>query len=184
VGPFGFLMPKGLKRYYGQGHLHFVTFSCYRRLPLLHAAGSKNCFVKILAEVRARYRFSLFGYVVMPDHVHLLTSEPQRGTPSAVLKALKQSVSRKLRAGRKRKRAASAQMKLPLAGAGELPQFWQRRFYDFNVWTGKKVREKLDYMHRNPVARKLVKHPKDWPWSSWAAYYQDGACLLKMDPLN
>ena len=87
-------MPTGLSRRYGQRHLHFVTFSSYRRLPLLRSAQARNVFVKILGEVRDRYRFALAGYVVMPEHVHLLIGEPPEGTPSTVLQVLKQRVSR------------------------------------------------------------------------------------------
>ena len=90
-------MPKGLKRYYGRGHLHFLTFSCHRRLPLLGAVQARNLFVDVLEKMRERHRFLLVGYVVMPDHVHLLIREPARGTPSTVLQALKQRVSRDLR---------------------------------------------------------------------------------------
>ncbi len=49
-------------------------------------------------------------------------------------------------------------------------QFWQRRFYDFNVHTRRKSIEKLRYMHRNPVARGLVARPEDWHWSSFRHY--------------
>lgn len=49
-------------------------------------------------------------------------------------------------------------------------QFWQRRFYDFNVWNWAKLIEKLKYMHRNPVVRGLVARPEDWPWSSFRHY--------------
>ena len=65
-------MPKGLKRYYGQHHLHFITCSCYRRLPLLRSARAKNTFTRILGQVRQRYGFALVGYVVMPEHIYLL----------------------------------------------------------------------------------------------------------------
>src|SRR6266571_9018118 len=82
-------MPKGLKRYYGWGHLHFLTFSCYRRLPLLNTVRVRNLFVEALEKIRERHRFLVVGYVVMPDHVHLLISEPAKGTPSMVLQALK-----------------------------------------------------------------------------------------------
>jgi hypothetical protein len=58
-------MPKGLKRYYGQHHLHFITCSCYRRLPLLRSVRAKNLFTKVLEEVHERYGFALVGYVVM-----------------------------------------------------------------------------------------------------------------------
>ena len=178
-------MPKGLKRYYGRGDLHFLTFSCYRRLPLLGKARTRNLFVKVLSEVRARYGFALVGFVVMPEHVHLLIGEPKKGTPSTVLKALKLGVSRRARAKRRGTSAAANQLQLPFReGAGTLPRFWQCRFYDFNVWSAKKVREKLEYMHRNPVTRKLVAHPRDWPWSSWAFYYNDAPCLLDMDGIG
>ena len=90
-------MPKGLKRYYGRGHLHFITFSCYGRRPLLRAVRAKNLFLKELARVRREYAFALVGYVVMPEHVHLLVSEPKKRTPSTVLQMLKQRVSRKMR---------------------------------------------------------------------------------------
>jgi len=97
VGLFAGPMPKGLKRYYGRGHLHFLTFSCHRRLPLLGTVAARNLFVDALARMRERHRFLLVGYVVMPDHVHLLIGEPAQGTPSTVLQALKQRVSRDLR---------------------------------------------------------------------------------------
>ena len=163
----GFPMPEGLKRDYG-GDLHFVTFSCYQRLPLLTKASARAPVVKDLARVRQEYGFLLVGYVVMPEHVHVLISEPARGTPSTVLQMLKQRVSRALREER---------------AVGDLRQFWQTRFYDFNVFTNKKKREKLEYMHANPVTRGLVHHPKDWPWSSWSNYASDGKGLMSVDLL-
>src|SRR5215470_3684137 len=136
-------MPKGLRRYYRQGHLHFITFSCYRRLPLLKSARARDIFVRELAKLRDELGFRLIGYVVMPEHVHLLVSEPQRGTPSAVLQKLKLRVAQKLR--KQRKRAPAGQMRLPFEENGEplLRAFWQARFYDFNVYSDRKRIEKL-----------------------------------------
>ena len=76
---------------------------CYRRLPLLRSVRARNVFVQILGEVRDRYGFSLVGYVVMPEHIHLLISEPAKGTPSTAIQVLKQRVSRRLR---RKKRSA------------------------------------------------------------------------------
>jgi hypothetical protein len=59
-------MPTGLKRYYGKRHLHFITFSCYRRLPLLKSA--RDVFVEELGKTRDELEFHLIGYVVMPEH--------------------------------------------------------------------------------------------------------------------
>ena len=119
----------------------------------------------------------------MPEHVHLLISEPARGTPSTVLKMLKQRVSHRLR--RKPRSASSAQEPFPSAqSAAGLPQLWQRRLHDFNVWSRKKKVEKLAYMHMNPVKRGLVEDPKDWSWSSYSFYQGRGAVLVEMDPVD
>ena len=72
-------MRNPLRRYYGRGDLHFVTFSCYRRRPFLGTRRARDHFVKILNQVRSRYGFQLVGYVVMPEHVHLLLSGAQEG---------------------------------------------------------------------------------------------------------
>ena len=173
-------MPARLRRYYGKGHLHFITFSCYRRLPLLKTLRARDIFVKELGKVRKEMGFHLLGYVVMPEHVHLLMSEPKQGTPSKVLQKLKLRVARKLR--KRRRPACAGQMRLPFAEAREpLRAFWQARFYDFNVYSQGKKREKLNYMHANPVIRGLVKHPRDWAWSSWGFYCGGGAGLVGID---
>ncbi len=126
-------MPAGLRRYYGKGDLHFITFSCYRRLPLLKTVRARDLFVKELGKVRDEMGFHLLGYVVMPEHVHLLISEAKRGTPSKALQKLKLRVARKLR--KRRKRVNAGQMRLPFGEREELLRaFWQARFYDFNVY--------------------------------------------------
>jgi putative transposase len=139
-------MPWSLKRYQHTGDLHFLTFSCYKRRPLLGTPTARNRFEQSLEETRRRYKFSILGYVVMPEHVHLLATEPQDEPLATAIQAVKQSVSR-------------------LLGSGE--PFWQPRYYDFNVYTERKQIEKLRYLHRNPVKRGLVLRPEDWRWSSF-----------------
>jgi putative transposase len=85
----------------------------------------------------------------MPEHVHLLVSEPERGKLSVAIQMLKQNVAQKL-------------------GTGGL--FWQARYYDFNVWSEHKRMEKLGYIYRNPVQRGLVENREDWEWSSFRHY--------------
>ena len=160
-------MPSGLHRPYGAHHLHFITCSCYRRLPLLHTARSRDRFLSVLEQTRARCRFVVVGYVVMPEHFHLLITEPEVGSPSTVMQVLKQRTARALLP--KRKRRDPRQRNL----FGEEPahrSFWQARFYDFNVWTAKKRVAKLRYMHRNPVKRGLVSAPEQWRWGSYRFY--------------
>jgi putative transposase len=171
-------MPRGLKRYYGKGDLHFITFSCYRKLPFLGTKRARGVFVRELARVRRECGFRLIGYVVMPNHVHLLMSEPAKGTPSKVMQLLKQRVSRKMR----KKTGQSGQLEFAFGESEEEARsFWQTRFYDFNVYKAGKVKEKLHYMHANPVIRELVKHPRDWPWSSWGHYALGEKGLVPID---
>jgi REP-associated tyrosine transposase len=160
------VMRRKLKRYYGAGHLHFITCSCYRRQPLLGTALRRDLFLTVLEQVRRRYALVVIGYVVMPEHIHLLISEPQDKNPSTVMQALKLGFARRVLASARR-RLNPAQSSL----FGHTPQhIWQKRFYDFNVWTERKRIEKLRYMHRNPVERGLVASPELWRWSSFRAY--------------
>lgn len=140
-------MPTRLKRYHTTGAYHFITFSCYRRLTFLNDDYSRITFETTLEQLRTRHQFYIFGYVLMPEHVHLLVSEPKLHQLSTTLNVLKHETSHILKADRK--------------------QFWQRRYYDFNVLTQAKLVEKLRYIHRNPVTRGLVENPEDWSWSSY-----------------
>jgi len=161
-------MPWGLHRYYGTGHLHFITFSCYHRLRFLGTARRRNLFLEIFEQVRARYSFVVAGYVVMPEHVHLLISEPERGTQSTVMQVVKQRFARRvLRELRRRRRPGQGQLWAEALDSGHV---WQARFYDFVVRSEVKKREKLRYIHRNPVRRGLVLEPGQWAWSSFRSY--------------
>jgi putative transposase len=139
-------MPWGLRRYQDCGHLHFITFSCYRRRQYLDPS-RRSQFEHALERARVNYGFFVVGYVVMPEHVHLLVSEPERDCLATAIKAMKLSVARRV-GGR----------------------FWQERYYDFNVWSERKRIEKLRYIHRNPVRRGLVEKPEHWQWCSYRHY--------------
>jgi putative transposase len=140
-----------LVRYQQCGCFHFLTFSCYRRQALFTREGAYGVFERELEKVRLRYGLVVAGYVLMPEHVHLLVGQPRRSLLSVAIQVLKQQTSRKLKQH------------------GEV-QFWQRRYYDFNVHNEEKRVEKLRYMHRNPVKRGLVAKPESWPWSSFLHY--------------
>ena len=137
-------MARGLICFYGAGDLHYITFSCYQRRPLLGSAQSRDLFLKVLEQVRRRYQFVVIGYVVMPEHVHLLLSEP----PGHAFQGDAGSetwLCRRLLAQQRRRRGPQQ-----LSLFEHAPRHvWQARFYDFNVWTERKRIEKLRYMHRN-----------------------------------
>jgi len=86
-------MTKGLVRFQQSGCFHFITFSCHRRLPYLGTAAARTLFERSLEGMRIRYGFVVCGYVVMPEHVHLLGSEPKKAMQAKAIQALKLSVS-------------------------------------------------------------------------------------------
>jgi putative transposase len=141
-------MPRGLVRYHHTGNFHFITFSCFHRSQFLGTATVRDLFEDALERTRRKCRFVVAGYVVMPEHVHLLIGEPKRGTVAGAIHALKLSVARR---------------------RPERP-FWLTRYYDFIVHNDEKRVEKLRYMHRNPVVRGLAARPEDWQWSSFRHY--------------
>ena len=144
-------MPWGLKRFQQARDVHFLTFSCYRRKVKLDDQRACGVFLAGLERVRVDYGLCIYGYVIMPEHVHLLLNEPERDTLARAIQSLKQGVARRL----------------ALRGA---EPFWQARYYDFNVWSEMKFVEKLRYIHRNPVERGLCERPEDWQWSSFRHY--------------
>ena len=129
---------------------HFVTFCCYHRRQLFSTDATRRIFESALERVRRTFRLEVYGYVVMPEHVHLLLSEPQQDTLADALKSLKQGVSRRL--------------------IGDADHFWQKRYYDFNIRTHAQFVEKLRYIHRNPVKAGLCERPEGWAWSSFCHY--------------
>jgi putative transposase len=155
-------MPWGLKRFQETAQLHFLTFSCYKRRPNFANPQSRTTFETCLERVRRGYGLCVYGYVVMPEHIHLLVSEPEQNSLSRFMQSLKQSVARTLAL-----RAADP--------------FWLERYYDFNVWSEHKFVEKLRYIHRNPVTRGLVERPEDWVWSSFCHYANGEAGRVEIE---
>ena len=151
-------MPTGLVRLQQTGHSHFITFTCYRRKELLTNSQACSAVLRALENTRKRYELRVFGFVLMPEHVHLLLSEPERGTLARALQSLKCASARMARGARDEK-------------VGTLTPFWQVRYYDRYTRDYDEFSEKLRYIHRNPVKRGLCSSPDEWPWSSFLHYW-------------
>ena len=127
-----------------------------------------------LEAMRRQFQMRIYGYVVMPEHVHLLVSEAEHGTLADAMHYLKLSFSKQVRS------LTSAQVSVQKmdANLGHQHQlrdsqpepFWQARYYDRNVRSVREFGIKLRYLHRNPVKRGLVREPGDWKWSSFRHY--------------
>src|SRR5438132_13579842 len=125
-------MPWGLKRFHATRQLHYLTFICFKRRPNFGTVESRTTFESALERVRQRFVLCVYGYVVMPEHVHMLISEPQRGTLAQAMQSLKQGVARGL----------------ALRGADA---YWRAGYYEFNHWRERAVVAKLRDSHGDPV---------------------------------
>ena len=177
-------------RYFHPGQLQYLTASTCRRTALFASPRFCREFVRVLDQPCQEMGFLLLGWVLMPDHFHLLIQPVPAGSTSRIVQQLKQRTAFRLLAILHENsqypwcRRMLSQLRLPATVHSEAEyRVWQRRFYRFNVYSEKKRLEKLHYMHGNPVARGLVSSPEQWPWSSWRFYHWNDDSVLKMDRL-
>ena len=172
-----------MRRFENTNDARFLTFSCYQRLPLFSHDAIKDAFVDHIDQTRARTRFALLAWVVMPEHVHLLIWPSLPEYPvSRVLWWLKRDFARLVI---ECWRETDATLLARITAPDGKPHFWQRGGgYDRNIFGGNELNEKLEYIHTNPVRRGLAKRPEDWVWSSarWYAGQREGA--LRIDPVR
>ena len=177
-------------RHFEPGELQFITTSTYHRLRLFGSDRLRRTFVEVLREVRQETGFLLLGWVLMPEHFHLLIKPEPAEATSRFMQELKKRTAQRIISALSEEpehpwcRRMLTGLRLPPTVHSECRyRVWQRRFYPFNVYSEKKRLEKLDYMHNNPVERGLVNSADQWPWSSFRFYYLNDSSLLSMDRL-
>lgn len=177
------LFRKTCRRFDDLGDAHCLTFSCFRRQPFLKGRRSCLWLAESIDSARTKAGFDLWGYVFMPEHVHLVLLPHDGVTIGRILKEIKQPVTvmalRHVRdhAPQFLKRMADVQ-----PNGRRSHRFWQRGGgYDRNLRSVADVHEKITYLHENPVRRGLVSHPQDWPWSSWQAWHEGTDAPLRID---
>jgi len=170
-------MPKRLL-VYGPGALHFVTFSTYQRRRFLEPDRTRSIVVETLSEMLERHGASCHGFVVMPNHVHVLLTVREDSTIADFLKVWKKTSS--YRIGRFYEQELTKYRELC---PKECP-VWQARYYDFAVESDEKLPEKIQYMHDNPVTAGLVNAEVDWKWSSSRFYLLEEDVGVKITPIR
>ncbi len=146
-------MPKFREAVYGKGQLHLVTCTCYQKQPKLAEEKHRDVFVRLMEELRVKFRFAIVGYVVMPDHFRLLMREPEIDTAANAVEMLE---------GRYRRRYNSS--------ARSDEQVWESRFTDTHIVGADAVAATLASMHAEPVKAGLAGSAEEWRWSSALAY--------------
>lgn len=146
-------MPKIKSPVYGKGHLHLITCNCHQKLPRLGIEKHRDVFVRLLEEVRVKFRFTVAGYVVMPTHFHLLMTEPSIDNVGNSVEMLLQRYRRRYN-----------------NSARSDAQVWETRYADVHAYGSEKILARLNSMHQEPVHAKLAENAVAWEWSSARAY--------------
>jgi len=178
-----------------ENQVHFVTVNTIEKLNLFTDTKCREVFIQVLDELRNELKYKLLGYVIMLNHIHLLIQlrvgsdsfekkrvgsdsfepnkpeansfEPTRSDISYVVKRIKEASARKRNTYLKRS-----------------GKFWQKGFYDFNIYSEEKFVQKLNYIHNNPVQAGLINNPKDWLYPSFQNYYSDNESVIKIDRIE
>jgi REP element-mobilizing transposase RayT len=165
--------------------IHYVTAVTYQRVPVFTNDYCCDLLIECLAETRLSDPFKLIGYVIMPDHFHLLANPLSTDITRLAGKFKGRVASRILkwlRAQNKIQSLAKLALRKPLA-SGQTHAVWQPDFSAIDIWSHKFIRQKLNYIHMNPVRAGLCDHPAKWRWSSYHAYFphEEGAVPIEVD---
>ncbi len=166
---------KTVRHFHEAGHLHELTFSCYRRLPLLTNDLWREKLARCVEAAGEEWAMQLVGFVFMPEHVHLLLY-PTAVNPSIshYLARIKQPFSKHI----KESLLGRGSRRLSKLAVRERPgkecfRFWQEGpGFDRNLFSSEAITASLEYIHNNPVSRELCRRAVEWKWSS-ARYYLD-----------
>jgi len=176
-------MPK-LHHYDKFNTVRFITMSCYRRYRLFNHIRLYKIFLRHLESFRIKNETSVLGYVVMPNHVHLVLYphiELKMGIAMGKLKSLS---AYEIISDWKRENNEVLEKLRVMRGNKESYAFWQLRCYDHNCRSPKIVREKINYCHNNPVRAGLVKEPEEWRWSSYNCYWSNREEIVRVDKID
>jgi putative transposase len=181
-------MPTHLHRYDIPGHVHFLTFSTFRRLTFFWHDAIKQVAIDAMRLIQTQFSICVVGYVTMPEHIHLLVYPHSRGIFSPVpISSLLYTFKKHVGFHGKRKLKDLAEEKGALWSSAmeewlkDRRPFWQTRGYDFNIDRFDTLVEKLNYCHKNPLTRGLVNDAADWRWSSYRYYEFGDESIIKLD---
>jgi REP element-mobilizing transposase RayT len=162
-------MYKNLPKFNDNSYAHFITMNTYNNYPYFKDEELCQILIEELEFYSKKYGFALTGYVIMPDHLHLLVWWDTEGKPdlsiSRVIQGIKGATARRILDLLKGK-GLEQMLQSTHRNANSKPhrqnlkyRLWQPGFYDFNIYSQEKLLEKLNYIHNNPVRAGLVSSP-------------------------
>lgn len=170
-----------LKHYDHDGRARFITFGTHKRIPVLTNTPFRKVIIESLDEIRRSNNLYLLGYVIMPEHVHLVVEPPKELKLGPVIGELKRISAKRIHELLHIKNSDLIKRLIVVRNGQQRFALWQRRCFDHNCRSESSVWEKIEYCHKNPVTRGLVRHMEDWTWSSYGWYIGKQDVPLRMD---
>jgi putative transposase len=163
-------------------YFHFVTFSCKGRRNLLSTPFARNIVISILSKISVKNKVRVCGFVIMPNHVHAIIGfDDDRDLPK-FMQSWKRLSAHYLKKYYEKKYPDILSYLKSSHGGKKIINFWERRYYDFNIESEEKLLEKLNYMHENPVKAQLANNQQEYIWSSAAWYLQGRSVGVRIGP--
>ncbi len=173
-----------LKHYDNLNQARFITFCTHQSMPLITNNKYRQIVIDSIKAAKNKLHFKLIGYVLMPEHVHLVILPDQGTRAGAIIGEIKQVSSKKIHEILDTSKSPLLEKLTVRRNHLMRFTFWQRRCYDHNCRDEESMWEKVNYCHNNPVKRGLVKSPLDWRWSSYRYYNGYDDYMLEMDNIG
>jgi REP element-mobilizing transposase RayT len=173
-----------LPHFHIEGHIYYVTIVVHNRLPLFTRPSFVIPLYDSLNFYRHKQDFKLLGYVIMPDHVHLILWPFGPATVSDIMRDYKKFTSTRLIRQAEAEQIEAWTSAFERAGretGRSQNKVWQDSYWDVNIYSERFVRQKLDYLHSNPVRAGLVEKPEDYVYSSYRNYVYGEEWLIEID---
>jgi putative transposase len=166
---------KTIRHYHNPGDCHELTFSCFHRMPMLTNDPWRELLAASIDKALDEHALRLSAFVFMPEHVHLLVwpIDPTEAKISQFLKTLKLSSSTKIKHQLVLAHSPLVERLTVIERPGKsVFRFWQEGpGYDRSLNNPETVQASINYIHENPVKRKLCLRAVDWRWSSARHYF-------------
>jgi REP element-mobilizing transposase RayT len=173
-----------LPRFHIEGHVYYVTTVVYDRLPVFTRPSFVIPLFDSLNYYRHKQEFRLLGYVIMPDHMHLIIWPSGQATVSEIMRDYKKFTSRRIIRQAEVEQIQGWTMAFEQAGqetGRSRHKVWQDSYWDVNIYNERFLRQKLNYVHRNPVRAGLAETPEEYVYSSYRNYVNGEDWLIEID---
>jgi len=170
-----------LRHYDHDGRARFITFCTHKRIPFLTRNRFRRIIIDAISEVKASENFSILGYVIMPEHVHMVVVPKVASNIGPLVGEIKRLSSQRIHEIMIAEDSRLLTSLTAVRNGAEQFVCWQRRCYDHNCRTDEEIWKTVTYCHNNPVKRGLVTSPDRWRWSSFEWYQGESDVVLEMD---